>query len=76
MVARSISDEIEVLATKRHAAWAAGDGETAKRIEGQLDALYTEKRQGEASHGTPAGLAKVKKRADAERELERFMQLP
>jgi len=76
MVARSIADEIEDLALKRHAAWAAGDMVTAKRIEAQLDALYAEKRQGLATHGTPAARDRAKKRAKAESELERFMQLP
>jgi hypothetical protein len=73
-VARSISDEIEALAAKRHAAWAKGDMDTAKRIEGQLDALYDEKRQGNATHGTPKGRERAKKRAEVERELDRLMQ--
>lgn len=73
-MARSISDEIEALAAKRHAAWAEGDVDTAKRIEGQLDALYEEKRQGSATHGTPKARERAKKRAEVERELDRLMQ--
>jgi hypothetical protein len=73
-VARSVGDEIETLCTQRHTAWAAGDAEKAKRLGEQLDALYAEKRQGEAAHGSARARKAVERRDNANRELDRLMQ--
>lgn len=74
VAAKDISGEIERLSALRQRAWKDGDGLEAKRLSERLNALYDDKRCAVASHGTPAQREKAKKRAVAEKELDRLMQ--
>ena len=76
-MADRIDAEIERLAARRQALWAAGEpGDEAKKIGDKIAALYEEKRRRTATHGTAAQRERAKRVAKAEDEVDRLMRAP